>query len=68
MSKKKLGANHPDILTSMNNLVFIWKETGRETEAIRLMEECIQLQKLVSGPNYLNTLLSYRTLVVWKAE
>jgi hypothetical protein len=40
-SKKKLGADHPDTLTSMNNLAFTWKGTSKETEAIRLIEECI---------------------------
>ena len=39
--KKKLGANHPDTLTSMNNLVFTWKGTGKETEAVRLIKECV---------------------------
>jgi Tetratricopeptide repeat len=38
MSKKKLGADHPDTLTSMNTLAFTWKGTGKETEAVRLME------------------------------
>lgn len=27
-SKKKLGVDHPDTLTSMNNLSFTWKGTG----------------------------------------
>jgi hypothetical protein len=40
-SKKKLGADHPDILTSINNLAFIWKGIGKEAEAIILIEECI---------------------------
>jgi hypothetical protein len=40
-SKKKLGADHPDTLTSMNNLAFTWKGTGRETEALRLMKDCV---------------------------
>jgi hypothetical protein len=39
--KKKLGADHPFTLISINNLAFTWKGTGKETEAIRLIEECI---------------------------
>ena len=27
--KRKLGADHPSTLTSMNNLAFTWKEQGR---------------------------------------
>jgi hypothetical protein len=41
ISKKKLGADHLDTLTSINNLAFTWKGTGKETKAVRLMEECV---------------------------
>ncbi|KAL8864323.1 MAG: hypothetical protein Q9198_009940 [Flavoplaca austrocitrina] len=41
--KTKLGMDHPDTLTGMNNLAFTWKGSGKEIEAVRLMEECIQL-------------------------
>jgi hypothetical protein len=66
--KKKLGADHPSTLTNMNNLAFTWKGTGKETEVIRLMEECVQSQKLVLGLNHPDTLLSCRALAIWKAE
>jgi hypothetical protein len=36
-SKKKLGADHPDTLTSMANLAFAWKAQGRDAEAVQLM-------------------------------
>jgi hypothetical protein len=32
--KKKLGADHLDTLTTINNLVFTWKGQGRDIEAI----------------------------------
>ena len=41
--KTKLGVDYPDILTGMNNLAFTWKGIGKEIEAVRLMEECVQL-------------------------
>ncbi|KAH6672830.1 hypothetical protein B0J14DRAFT_627313 [Halenospora varia] len=47
-SKKKLGADHPDTLN----------RTGKETEAIRLIEECIQLRKRVLGPNHPHSISS----------
>ena len=31
--KTKLGAGHPDTLTSMNNLAFTWKSMGRLKDA-----------------------------------
>ena len=39
-SKRVLGEEHPDTLTSMNNLAFIWKKQRRDTEAIELMKKC----------------------------
>jgi hypothetical protein len=37
--RKILGADHPDTLTSMNNLSFIWKAMGEQTQALKLMNE-----------------------------
>jgi hypothetical protein len=45
--KTKLGVAHPDTLTSMANLVFIWKKNGKEIEAIRLMEDCVLVGECV---------------------
>jgi hypothetical protein len=63
-SKTKLGADHPSTLTSMNNLAFTWKGTGKETEAVRLIEECVQSRKLVLGLNHPDTLSSCRALAI----
>jgi hypothetical protein len=38
---KKLGAAHLNTLTIMNNLAFTWKASGKQTEAVKPMEECI---------------------------
>jgi hypothetical protein len=66
--KKKLGVDYSDTLTSINNLAFTWKGTSKETEAVRLMEECVQLQKRVLGLNYSHFILSCTALDIWKAE
>jgi Tetratricopeptide repeat len=42
-SRRMLGEEHPETLTSMNNLAFTLKEQGRKGEAIKLMAECVQL-------------------------
>ena len=47
--KRVLGAEHPDTLTSMNNLVFTQKGFSRDAEAISLIKECVQLQKRILG-------------------
>jgi hypothetical protein len=41
--KGVLGEEHPSTLQSMN-LAIMWKEHGRDAEAVKLMEECAQLQ------------------------
>jgi Tetratricopeptide repeat len=40
-TKRVLGQEHPDTLTSMNNLAFIIEEQGRTGKAIELMAEYV---------------------------
>ena len=54
-----LGAEHPDTLTSMNNLAFTWKGQGRVAEDIKLMEKCVQLQALVLGADHPHNTCSF---------
>lgn len=51
--KTKLGADHPDILTSMNNLAYTWKSMDKKTEAMDLIQTCIRLIKIKLGVDYL---------------
>ena len=37
------GPEHPDALTGMANLAFIWKSQCRGVEAIDLLSECVEL-------------------------
>jgi hypothetical protein len=67
-SKKKLGADHPDTLTSMVNLAFTWKEQGRDEEAIRLMEDCVSSRTRVLGVHHHLTVASTEALARWRAE
>jgi len=60
-----IGAEHPSTLTSMNNLAFTWKWQGRVAEAIKLMEECVQLRTLVLGGGHSDTLSSFTALIGW---
>jgi hypothetical protein len=68
MSKKTLGADHPDTLTSMANLAFVWKGQCRDEEAIRLMDECASSRTRVLGDDQHLTLISAETLDRWRAE
>ena len=62
-SKTKLGADHPDTLSSMANLAFTWKEQSRDKEAIKLIEECVMLQTRKIGINHPDTSSSRTALL-----
>jgi hypothetical protein len=64
----KVLIHHPDTLSSMNSLAFTWKGTGRETEAVKLPEECVQSRKRVLGLNHPHTRSSCTALDTWKAK
>lgn len=62
-SKKKLREDHPDMLTSMDNLAFTWEGQGRDAEAVSLMCECVQRrQRIPSAIHLLFRSLFYCTL------
>lgn len=67
-SKGVLGEEHPNTLTTMNSLAFTWKEMGQDSEAIKLMEECVQPRKRILGANHPNTLPSSAALTRWETE
>jgi hypothetical protein len=66
--KRVLGEEHPDTLTSMNNLAYTEKGQGRDEEAIRLMSNCVQLRTQRLGADHPFTLSSIETLNRWKLE
>ena len=68
MRKRVLGPEHPDTLTSMNNLAFTWKWYGRDKEAMELMKECVALWTKVVGINHPQTLSSSTALLAWQTE
>jgi hypothetical protein len=65
-SRRVLGEEHPDTLTSMNNLALTWKGQGRGAEAMKLMEKCVQLRTLVIGADHPHTLSSSAALIGWQ--
>jgi hypothetical protein len=68
MSKTKLGVDHPDTLTSINKLSVHVEGNGKETEAVRLMEDCVRGRKRVLGANHPHFISSCTALDTWKAE
>jgi len=66
--KRVLGAEHPSKLTSMANLAFTLKSQDRNDKAISLLEECLQLQERLLGPQHAHTKSSLETITKWQAE
>ena len=65
--KRVLGEEHPDTLSSMNNLAFTMKEQGSRVDAIRIMMECVQLRNQVLGPEHPEALSSATALAEWQS-
>ncbi|PVH92649.1 hypothetical protein DM02DRAFT_480900, partial [Periconia macrospinosa] len=65
-SKTKLGADHPDTLTSMNNLAFTLKDQGFTNRAVSPMEDCCKLGSVVLGPQHPTIISSRQTLTTWQ--
>ncbi|KAF2807493.1 TPR-like protein [Mytilinidion resinicola] len=62
MRKRVLGAEHPDMLSSMNNLAHMWKCRGRWAEAEELQVQVIEIRKRVLGAEHPDTLTSMNNL------
>jgi serine/threonine protein kinase len=59
---KHLGPDHPDALSSMNNLAETYAELGRHPEALKLHEETLEGRKVKLGPDHPDTLRSMSNL------
>jgi hypothetical protein len=60
--KRVLGEEHPNTLTSMNNLAFTQKSLRRDIEALQLMERCVELRNRKLGADHPDTLSSREVL------
>ncbi|KAL8907713.1 MAG: hypothetical protein Q9171_005754 [Xanthocarpia ochracea] len=60
--KAAIGEEHPDTLTSMNNLASIYLNQGRWKDAQGLEEGVLETRKRVSGEEHLDTLISMNNL------
>ncbi|RYO81839.1 hypothetical protein DL763_008436 [Monosporascus cannonballus] len=61
--KKKLGGNHPDTLTSMNNLALTLQSRGKYEEAEQMHRQTFQLREEVLGRKHPDTLGSMNNLL-----
>jgi Tetratricopeptide repeat len=54
--KRTLGVEHPDTLTSMNNLAISYGNQGRLMEAVELHEKVLKVRKRTLGVEHPDTL------------
>ena len=57
-----LGPDHPDTLTSRNNLALAYRGAGRTGEAITLDEQALAARERVLGPDHPDTLTARSNL------
>lgn len=62
LQKAKLGADHPDTLTSMNFLAPAYRRVGKAEFALPLLEETVKLETTKLGPNHPSTLATMANL------
>ena len=62
-----LGPDHPDTLTSRNNLAAAYQAAGRAAEAIPLYEQTLADRERVLGPDHPDTLTSRNNLAAARA-
>ncbi|RYP20805.1 hypothetical protein DL767_009390 [Monosporascus sp. MG133] len=56
LSQKTFGRNHPDTLTSMNNLANVLRSQGNHDEAEQVHRQELELREAILGSGHLDTL------------
>jgi hypothetical protein len=62
--ERALGADHPDTLTSRDNLALAYEDVGRAAEAIPLFGQTLGTRERLLGPDHPDTLTSRDNLAV----
>jgi len=64
LSEKSLGAEHPDLATSLNNLGGLYKSQGHYSEAETLYKRSLRIREKVLGPEHPDVATSLNNLAV----
>ncbi|MEH2273461.1 MAG: tetratricopeptide repeat protein [Nostoc sp.] len=62
LTKNRLGLEHTDVATNLNNLAGLYESTGRYREAEPLYKQALELQKRLLGDNHLDVATSLKNL------
>src|SRR5215472_15826155 len=52
--EKALGASHPDVAWTLNNLALVYRDQGKYMEAAGLFERALAIRKKALGANHLD--------------
>lgn len=55
--KAKLGPEHPNVVTVLNNLAVLYSNMGGYEEALSLYQRALEINEKVLGPNHPNTII-----------
>jgi hypothetical protein len=66
--KRTMGEEHPDTLTSMNNLALTLRAQGDLDGALRLLRKCLSGRRKVLGENHSNTAATAEVLKLSEAQ
>jgi tetratricopeptide (TPR) repeat protein len=64
----RLGLDHPDTLTSMNDLASAYLANGQLNKAVQLIEQTLQKRQTILGPNHADTLATMNNLATTYKE
>ena len=66
--ERVLGPDHPDTLTTRNNIAHWTGQSGDAREALRLFQELLPDQERVLGPDHPDTLSTRNNIAHWTGE
>ena len=68
LRERVLGPEHPDTLTTRNNLAAWRGEAGDAAGAVAAFAELLPLRERVLGPEHPDTLATRHNLASWRGE
>nr|WP_296069428.1 tetratricopeptide repeat protein [uncultured Actinoplanes sp.] len=66
--RNRLGEDHADTLTVLNNLAWAHGRTGNADRALSGLRDLLPIRVRVLGPDHVNTLATRHGIAVWQAE
>ena len=68
MQRKLLGAAHPDVAITLNNLAFVMHDKGDVKTAIELSKESLEINKRALGAEHPSVARGMNNVAMWMIE